>query len=147
MSNGYNVLPANKSLFRAKRKDNNDWIYWNMYGELCRLSGKRTRLAITKGAGTSYYDYIHQIRHLLIPETIGRFTTLTDMNGKKVFEGDVVKEGCNYLIGVVVWDNSKCTYKLKDFGDGYEIENAPIEWKVIGNIHDNPELMEKWIYG
>lgn len=144
MSNDYNVVPANKSLFRAKRKDNNEWIYWNIYGELCRVSGKRTRLAITKGAGTSYYDFIHQIRHLLIPKTIGRFTTLNDKNGKKVFEGDIVSilgdlKG-NYIC---VWEENNFEYELdnKTISLGLACVNVE-DIKIIGNIHDSPELTE-----
>ncbi|MBQ7818479.1 MAG: hypothetical protein IJ341_02160 [Bacteroidales bacterium] len=136
MSNGYNVFPANKSLFRAKRKDNNEWLYWNIYGELCRVSGKRTRLAITKGAGTSYYDFIHQIRHLLIPKTIGRFTALNDKNGKKVFEGDiVVLRACRPH--EVIYSNGG--FEL--VGTAIPIRNVD-RFELIGNIHDNPELME-----
>lgn len=149
MSNGYNVFPANKSLFRAKRKDNNDWIYWNIYGELCRVSGKRTRLAITKGADTSYYDYIHQIRHLLIPETIGRFIGSIDIKGKKFFEGDFVKGKFKInrslqlfkvelsLDGIFVFNNNHVEVSFEEISQP----------QIIGNIYDNPELMEKWKYG
>ena len=44
-------------LFKAKRVDNGEWVYWNVYGELCKESGKRARLSIKNGATTSYYNY------------------------------------------------------------------------------------------
>ena len=78
----------------------------------------------------------------VIPETVGQYTGLEDSNGKKIFEGDIVKEGCNGLIGVVVWCNSLGTYRLANFGEDYAIKEAPFEWEIISNIHDNPELLE-----
>ena len=52
-----------------------------------------------------------------------------------------MQEGCNGLIGVVVWDNDLATYRLDGFGEGYTIQDAEIEWEVIGNKFDNPELL------
>lgn len=63
--------------------------------------------------------------------------------GRKIFEDDIVEEGCNGLIGVVVRDNSLCSYRLKNLGESYTIADAPIEWAVIGNVYDNPEIIEE----
>lgn len=148
-----------KILFRGKRKDNGEWIYWNIYGELCRLSGKRERLAISKTAGEHYYHYIYQIRQLIIPETIGQYTGLTDKNGKKIFDGDIIKAlsdsgntSCITSVGI-----GNCKETSDDgttaiavyttyFSDGYYVLPTNKKYKnrteVIGNIHDNPELLE-----
>lgn len=78
----------------------------------------------------------------VIPETVGQYTNKKDVNGTKIFEYDIVQEGCNGLIGVVVWDNDLATYKLDGFGEGYTIQDAEIEWEVVGNKFDNPELLK-----
>ena len=81
------------------------------------------------------------------PSTIGQFTGLTDKNGKKIFEGDVCRfygtDG--YSDYVVFWDDtvSQWTVRQIDLGakdvlDSYFTECC----EIIGNIHDNPELLE-----
>lgn len=88
----------------------------------------------------------------VLPETIGEYTGLTDKNGKKIFEGDIVKR--EYIlwhgetkktretqIGVVSYSNEDCGFcldkvcNLRKPWDGDTLE-------IIGNIHDNPELKE-----
>lgn len=137
-------------LFKAKRNDNGEWVYWNVFGELCRESGKRTRLALKKDATTLYYDYIHQIRQLLSVETICQFTGLTDKNGNKIWENDIafVMDGdgnsgqidtgigeIDFLEGLW-YISGRVQNSLYDINKCFQIE-------VIGNIFDNPELLKK----
>ena len=83
-------------------------------------------------------------------ETIGQFTGLTDKNGTKIFEGDIVEavltNGTHYGFSwgrkVVVFDRG--AFCLKDWRD--EITpmcnySANVDFEVLGNIHDNPELL------
>ena len=119
-------------LFRGKTKSGK-WVF----GNFVRGCLEEFAYIVEFGNKELCRNYVD-----VLPESIGQYTGLTDRNGKRIFEGDIVEEGCNGLIGVVVWDNTKGTYKLKDFGEGYEIENAHIEWEIIGNIHDNPELLK-----
>ncbi len=80
----------------------------------------------------------------VIPETVGQYTGLYDKNGKKIFEGDIVKAD-NWLhsymkIYTIVFEDGGFFAKYKD-EDGWNFDHlANIE--VIGNIHDNPELLK-----
>ena len=109
-------------LFRGKRYDNGKWVKGH-YNNTLR------------------YNNLHWIwdgkNHLKIdPETVGQFTGLTDKNGKKIFEGDILKwdvaewggEHCE----LVEWDYSLLSMRKNDWQHFCE---------VIGNIHDNPELL------
>ena len=130
-------------LFKAKRKDNGEWIHWNLWGELIRESGKRTRITVKNSATTSYYDYVHQIRHLIDESTLCQYTGLTDKNGRKVWENDIV------YIPYISLDDTYCRVVFRhgtfigELADGCEdcITNRKAE--VIGNYFDNPELLKE----
>ena len=138
-----------KIIFRAKLKDKNKWIYWNVYGELCSANGKRTRLAIQKQYGESYYDFIWQVTHLIIKESIGQYTGITHKN-IKIFEGDIVKFKRVNALGyttsrvgeVQYYGELPIFYIYANTGDAWDWVDCE-EIEVIGNIHDNPELMER----
>ena len=131
-------MRENIGLYHGKRKDNGEWIYWNIYGELCRLSGKRACLSIPNKSGESCYYYVHQIKQLIDPETIGEYTGLTDKNGKRIFEGDILLY-CGVQNVVVSFENGQ--FVINHYAINLlKARNA--ESEVIGNIHDNPELLE-----
>ena len=137
-------------LFRGKRVDNGEWIE-GFYAK----SGDKTFILIDNDFAVGYV-----IMKEVYPETVGQFTGLTDKNGKKIFEGDIVKYN--------LWDD-KFDYCEVKFGyfyaamDSYNggpalgfyladingkaddigfFENLYKFVEVIGNIHDNPELLE-----
>lgn len=76
-------------------------------------------------------------RHLIWEQSTG----LKDKNGKEIYEGDIVKrveDGGFDIVGVVEWSEKAARFWVKR----YYYPNGK-KWEVIGNIHENPELLKK----
>ena len=118
-------------LFRGKNIDNGYW----MYG---------TPISLRNGETYMNFEFMGMIdRTLVIPETICQYTGLTDKNGKKVFEYDIVKAYDPLdeisFIGVVKYFDGSFYICDTDFCSYYRWMDYEVE--VIGNIYDNPELL------
>ena len=92
---------------------------------------------------------IERVTHIVIPETVGQYTGLTDKNGKMIFEGDVVEayddiyvNGFAEVKGKVFYNDGAFDIDVEDIGyiPVYSYGEENIE--VIGNIHDNPDLLK-----
>lgn len=83
-------------------------------------------------------------RHLqadVIPETVGQFTGLFDKNGKKIFEGDIISGLGNTY--VCRWDEGNVEFTVFDGNESFGLAYAAYPcMEVVGNIHDNPELLK-----
>ena len=112
-------------LFRGKSRDTGKWYQ----GDLVTVAHKRF-----------IDDDI--VKERVIPESIGQYTGLTDKNGKKIFEGDILK-GMGGLHRVYFDTSLACFEWAKINGNWKEsFSGFADEYEVIGNIHDNPELLE-----
>lgn len=78
-----------------------------------------------------------------IPETVGQYTGLTDKNGTKIFEGDVVNILTeNNEIGIVKYDEGGFEVEADGFVIDFKQNINGTDVEVIGNIYDNPELLK-----
>ena len=123
-------------IFRGKRLNNGEWVE----GSLC------TTIPSDENFYTiSYFDFEgYYIEEKVIPETVGQYTGLTDKNGKKLFEGDIVKVtflgfpvSIKDYVFSISWQEDITGYRANYF------ENV----EVISNIHDNPELLKGGEHG
>lgn len=78
----------------------------------------------------------------VIPETVGQFTGLFDKNDKKIFEGDIIK--CSIIYDIGCYPHFETEIRIVEYIEGcfcpfYNCERNTYE--IIGNIHDNPELL------
>ena len=121
-------------LFRGKRTDNGTWTCGYLF---CIWE----RAYLCWGT-TNNVPNMEEV----IPETVGQYTGLTDKNGRKIFEGDIVERGGR--IWLVEYSNKygqfmMTTYTEKGISWSRSFDLIPPDWcEVIGNIYDNPELLE-----
>ena len=130
-------------LFRAKRLDNGQWVQ----GFICKKKYKSNKFYIS-----CFHDKDDNEQFFAIdPDTICQCTGLKDTDGKLIWENDVVvfldtystengqeEMGC---IGRVVWDDETISFQVTNrlSAESYEVLD---ECSVIGNIFDNPELLD-----
>ena len=136
-------------LFRGKRISNSKWVEGFMYSQHFPLEFR-----------DDFYIRCYDTDYLVIPETVGQYTGLTDKNGVRIFEGDIVKthyanaQKSDFIEQVVFHNGKFCAYfsnqLCKQWANLYDgTEHLPQDKsvymdsvEVIGNIYDNPELLK-----
>ena len=148
-------------LFRGKVKDNGQWVYgsycpynWNICGE----RKENPQIIII-----SDDKMIDGLWCEVIPETVGQYTGLTDKNGKKIFEGDIVRyqfdnDDCPFpnkrtepILGRVFFSDFRASFSVTAGRNGGSALNNDLfkyvqngnRVEVIGNINDDPELLKE----
>jgi uncharacterized phage protein (TIGR01671 family) len=125
--------------FRGKRKDTGEWVYgFYVKSKAFEYIHRYDRGELSDRVFTCYN---------IIPETVGQYTGLKDKDGKRIFEGDIVKT--NYAgiehIGVIGFSEYEIIADFKKTMGEVEIKAIFRQFstlKIIGTIHDTPELLE-----
>ena len=135
-------------LFRGKRVDGEGWAEGDIhhndtpYFPMVLIG----QLVLSRDKHTNEISFDGYCLEEVDPETVGQYTGLTDKNGKRIFEGDIIKES-HWLKRTfkVEFDEGRGGWYPFACGDGCgccEDEVVAADWcEVIGNIHDNPELI------
>ena len=114
-----------------------------VYGGICQFNEDRSIIYQTEPEFQKYSVYT---------DTVGQYTGLKDKNGRKIFEGDIVRlfnrNGQEIMSYVVEWysDCSMFVLDCIDFDMEFDTDFTAFygdEFEIVGNIHDNPELVRK----
>lgn len=137
--------------FRGKRLDNGEWLYGSLLVSYFK-DDKKERYFITQFSGN--YTFEHEVN----PATVGQYTGLKDKNGRDIWEGDIFKEDGSGIVRSVFRVPGGLAFEDNPVSFGYDhrapvypyssiAEMQSVSWlsqccEVIGNIHDNPELLK-----
>ena len=125
--------------FRGKDIETGKWLYGNI------------QVPSKQNVPYFMWDCDHNQKEV-IPKTIGQFTGLLDKNGKEIYEGDIIfsqKCDCRAVLHKIEYNVDNAMFVAKPI-QGWYFDFCPVrkDWvdkygkEIIGNIHDNPELLE-----
>lgn len=120
--------------YRRTEYKNGDWVY----GLLTRPYDERFEelpAEMTNTLGISGIEVDH--------ESVGQYIGLLDKNGKKIFEGDIVRDAETSEVGKIFFDKYTAMFVI-GFENTIADFNASYSLEVIGNIYDNPELIKEY---
>lgn len=125
-------------LFKAKRKDNGEWVE-GYYQKRFDLDGSEQHFIFWSKSYT-VWEYVE-----IDFDTICQYTGLTDKNGRKIWENDIVKHKDSQCFGIIRWYCGDyvgwCVYDVYDDEQQFTMDMLN-ECEVIGNIFDNADLLE-----
>lgn len=114
--------------FRGKRIDNGEWVI----GQLVKM-WEEWHILNSDNVNTAYP---------VDPATVGQYTGLNDTNSREIYEGDIFQAGYFGGMDVVMWDNENARYIGRSPQGCISYVGREPAVKIIGNIHDNPELLK-----
>jgi uncharacterized phage protein (TIGR01671 family) len=131
-------------LFRGKRVDNGEWVEGYVVNASWYLDD--TKYTVILPTDVTLYPHSEFDSYDVVdPKTVGQFTGLLDKNGKKIFEGDIIDLPHWYV--AYAGDLRESTgmnagwYVQRDGFESWTELECTEDNEVIGNIHDNPELL------
>ena len=139
-------------LFRGKSIKTNQWIYGGFHiwekRQVCALSNDSLKddeisyvITVNSFADWNMPRTMHAVE--VIADTVGQYTGLTDRNGNKIFEGDIVNILTeNEEIGIIVYEDGGFIVRADKFSIDFINNINGTDVEVIGNKYDNPKLME-----
>ena len=128
-------------LFRAKRVDNGEWVEGDLHIH-CNKPHIHNINPLELGGKLRVQECI-----LIDPSTVGQYTGLTDNDGKRIFEGDLLFDSEWECEGHVAWANEHLSWMIVMSGEKEFLQEFITDGEamcagcthIIGNIHDNPE--------
>ncbi len=138
-------------LFRGKSTKTNQWIYGGFHiwekRQVCVFGNDRLKddeiscvITVNSFADWNMPRTMHAVE--VIADTVGQYTGLTDRNGNKIFEGDIVNILTeNEEIGIIVYEDGGFIVRADKFSVDFINNINGTDVEVIGNKYDNPELL------
>ena len=126
-------------LFRGKRLDNGEWVEGAFVGKYDPMLCISYAFIVAQKPKDSFVTW-----YAVDPDTVGQYTGLTDNVKQRIFEGDIVSilpdDGD---MGVIKWADDEAMFVLEADGWCANFDNYfSTDLEVIGNIHDNPDLLK-----
>ena len=126
-------------LFKAKRKDNGEWVEGDAIHEPIGMSIRHEKNGMS-------------VRVPVDPDTLCQYTGLTDKNGKGIWENDIVRDKTGDIFRIY-WSEQLLNYSAKCVKSTFSVFisqkwdlgtllKSQIDVEVCGNIFDNPDLLE-----
>lgn len=129
----------NKKIYRGKSKKSGEWVY----GGIAYHSDGAVYIIGDIAKQDSYFE-LWKSAEEVYPITVGEYTGIPDKNGAKIFEGDIVVSAeYKDIVRAVIYHDGGFKLLRNDGRYPTAIGKLKKHLLVIGNIHDNPEMLKE----